>query len=154
MLSGSSTVVSSPTYSIRIGDSLTLPGQEETEKCDGTSGIGWAICSTAVFLFVPSEQAINQFTDLYDTLSTKFPFAYFTDFNDSLTTLYTGSTTQSMAITVPFGEIGDLDLISQAQLEAIPLSSTVRTLIGMLIWFFLGATIYRRTYRIFNQQST
>lgn len=154
MLSGSTTIVTSPTYSIRIGDTLTLPSQEETENCDGTSGIGWAICSTFVFLLVPSDNAINQFTDLYGTMSNKFPFAYFTDFNDSISSLYTSATTQSLAITVPFGEIGELDLISEAQIEAIPLSSTVRTIIGMLIWLLLGATIYRRTYRIFNNTTS
>jgi len=155
MLSGSTTIVTSPTYSIRIGDSLLgNPSVDDAQSCDDTSGIGWAICTTVVFLFVPSDNAIEDFSGLYATLSTKFPFAYFTDFNDSVSAVFTNPTTHAMALSVPFGPFGDIDLISAEQIEAVPLTSTIRTLLGALIWLMLGVTIYRRTYRIFNQQST
>jgi len=155
LLLATTTIVTSQTYSIRIGDAIIgQPDIQDTQNCDDTSGIGWAICTTVVFLFYPSEGAINNFTNLYDTLSTKFPFAYFTDFNDSIGSVFTGATTASLAITVPFGTYGEIDLISAEQIEAVPFTSLIRTLLGALIWIMLGLTIYRRTQKIFNKEHT
>jgi len=156
MSTGSTTVVTSPTYSIRISDSL-ISDEASTENqvnCDSTSGIGWALCSTAVMLFVPSDASINRFTDVYETLSTKFPFAYLTDFRDSITSIYTGSTTASLGLTVPFGEVGDITLISADLVSDVPFTSTIRTILGALIWLMLASQIWRRGQTIFNQKTT
>jgi len=156
MSTGSTTVVTSPTYSIRISDSL-INDEASTENqvnCDSTSGIGWAICSTAVLLFIPSDASINRFTDVYDTLSTKFPFAYLTDFRDSITSIYTGSTTASLGLTVPFGDVGDITLISADLVSDVPFTSTIRTILGALIWLMLAAQIWGRGQTIFNQKTT
>jgi len=156
MSTGSTTVVTSPTYSIRISDSLISDdaSTENQVNCDSTSGIGWAICSTAVLLFIPSDASINRFTDVYDTLSTKFPFAYLTDFRDSITSIYTGSTTASLGLTVPFGDVGDITLISADLVSDVPFTSTIRTILGALIWLMLASQIWRRGQTIFNQKTT
>jgi len=106
------------------------------------------------FLFYPSTDAIKEFTDLYDTLSTKFPFAYFTDFNDSILAVFTNPTTASLSLTVPFGTFGHLTLISYEQLTAVPYAEQIRTILGAIIWLLMAGTIYRRTQSIFNQQQT
>jgi len=124
------------------------------EVACGITSIGGCIQNAFTFMFYPSESAITSFTDLYDTLSTKFPFAYFTDFNDSIGSVFDGTTTADIAITVPFSTFGDIDLISADQINAVPFTSTIRTLLGALIWIMLGLTVYRRTQKIFNQEHT
>jgi len=116
--------------------------------------IGGCISNAFAFVFYPSPNSIDQFTSLYDTLSTKFPFAYFTDFNDSIGAVFTGATTASLAITVPFGTFGEIDLISAEQIQSVPFTTLIRTLLGALIWIMLGLTIYRRTQKIFNKEHT
>jgi len=123
------------------------------QSCSITD-IGGCISNAFAFVFYPSPDSINQFTSLYDTLSTKFPFAYFTDFNDSIGAVFDGTTTATLAITVPFGTFGEIDLISAEQIEAVPFTSLIRTLLGALIWVMLGLTIYRRTQKIFNKEHT
>ena len=116
--------------------------------------IGGCISNAFAYVFYPSPSSIDSFTNLYDQLSTKFPFAYFTDFNDSIGSIFSGATTASLAITVPFGSIGEIDLISAEQIQAVPYTELIRTTLGALIWIMLGLTIYRRTQKIFNQDHT
>jgi len=116
--------------------------------------IGGCISNSFIYLFYPSEQSVDSFISIYDTLSTKFPFAYFTDFNDSISSVFTSSTTATIAITVPFGTFGEIDLISAQQIEEVPYTDLIRTLLGALIWVMMAFTIYRRTQKIFNQEQT
>lgn len=123
------------------------------EPC-GLTNIGGCVKNAFAGAFYPSPDSINSFTALYDTLSTKFPFAYFTDFNDSIASVFSGATTASLAVTVPFGDYGEIDLLSAEQISAVPLTSTIRNLLGSLIWIMLGLTVYRRTQKIFNHEHT
>lgn len=121
----------------------------------GLTSIGGCIQNAFGFLFYPSPNSTDSFAQLYATLDSKFPFAYFTDFNDSIASVFADTTSSSLSLTVPFGVYGDITLISAEQIEAVPLTELVRTLIGALIWLMLGYTIYRRTAKIFTpQQST
>lgn len=120
----------------------------------GITAIGGCIQNAFSYLFIPTENGMIQITNLYDTLSTKFPFAYFTDFNDSITSVFTNPTTESLAISVPFGTFGTLDLISEEMIEAVPFTALIRELLGAIIWLMMAYTIYRRTLRIFNKETT
>lgn len=120
----------------------------------GVTAIGGCIQNAFATLFYPTPESIESFTQLYDTLSTKFPFAYFTDFNDSIASVFADTTTSTLGLTVPFGVFGDITLISAEQIEEVPLTELIRTLLGALIWIMLGYTIYRRTSQIFNTQTT
>lgn len=120
----------------------------------GITAIGGCIQNAFSYLFIPTDNGMLQITNLYDTLSTKFPFAYFTDFNDSITSVFTNPTTESLAISVPFGTFGTLDLISEDMIEAVPFTSLIRELLGAIIWLMMAYTIYRRTFKIFNKETT
>jgi len=137
------------TSSVEYYNGLTPEDPERYQPCSLTELSG-CLTNSMLYLFYPSTQSITEIYDLYDTLSTKFPFAYFTDFNDSISGLYTGSQTATSTITVPFGDFGNITLISASQISAVPFTSTVRSLLGALIWLMLAATIYRRTQKIFN----
>jgi len=116
--------------------------------------IGGCLINAGYALVVPSDASINRFSDLYDTLSTKFPFAYLTDFRDSITSIYEGSTTASLGLTVPFGDAGDITLISADLVSDVPFTSTIRSILGALIWVMLAAQIWRRGQTIFNVKTT
>jgi len=147
-------IVTSSTI-VQMSDGLLGASQNPyVEAPCGITAIGGCIQNAFAALFYPSDEAIDSFTSSYDTLSTKFPFAYFTDFNDSIASIYTNPDSNVASLSVPFGTFGDIELISQAQLEDQPLAPTIRTILNALIWILLGATIYRRTQKLFNTNQT
>lgn len=141
--------VLSSTSTIEYYNGLEPLDPEKYQPCSVTELSG-CLSNSLLYLFYPSSAALTEINDTYDTLSTKFPFAYFTDFNDSISGLYTGTQTATSTITVPFGDFGNITLISAAQISAVPFTSLIRSLLGSLIWVMLGFTIYRRTQKIFN----
>lgn len=130
-----------------------LPESTYTLQPCSLVDIGGCISNAFAFAFYPSEESITYFSDLYLTLANKFPFAYMIDFKDSITQVFQGETTHSMTITVPFGTFGDLTLISQELIEAVPFASTIRSLLGALMWLMLAMQIWRRGQTIFNKKS-
>jgi len=147
-------IVTSSTI-VQMSDGLLGANQNPyVEVPCGITALGGCIQNAFAFLFYPSDEAIDSFTSQYENMSNKFPFAYFTDFNDSITAIYTNPDSNLATISVPFGPFGDITLLSQAQLEEVPLSSTIRVILNALIWLLLGATIYRRTQKIFNQNNS
>jgi len=132
----------------------TTPLNPETTKPCSITEIGGCIINAFSYLFYPSSSGIENITGLYGTLSTKFPFAYFTDFNDSVTSIFTNSTTESLSISVPFGTFGTIDLLSAEMIEDVPFTPLIRELLGAIIWLMMAYTIYRRTLRIFNTETT
>jgi len=110
--------------------------------------------NVGIFLFYPSEDSLDNFYTLQESIDQKFPFNYISDFKDAFTGFYTTATTQSMTLTVPFGTFGDITLISADLINDVPLASTIRTILGYLLWVMLVYQIYRRTLRIFNSQET
>jgi len=137
---------------IEFYDGTSQPNPETNQPC-GIGALSGCLINATMYLVYPSSESLEQFTVIYDTMSGKFPFAYFTDFNDSILSVFTASTTHSLALEVPFGDYGTTTIISAQMIEDFPLTNTIRTILGAIIWLMLGATIYRRTYRIFNHNS-
>ena len=110
--------------------------------------------NAGLWLFVPSTDSIQNFTDLRESISTKFPFNYVSDFKDAFATIFTSDTTQSLEITVPFGEFGNITLLSHDLIADVPLATTIKTILTNLLWIMLVVHLYRRTLKIFNSQET
>jgi len=148
---GTTSLYISQTYSlnVRVGGSSVGVNPEEIAYCDSLSGLTWSICEIAVFLWVPSETSMQQFSDLNDSLSTKSPFIYVYQASDLVETLYNSPSLASSTITV---EIlgGELDLISVAQLQAVPYTSWLRTILGYVMWLMFFALMYRKVLKVFN----
>jgi len=142
-------VVSS--YQIVSQEEAITPFIEPKYQVCSLTNISGCISNAFIFLLYPSQSSINNFTSLYDQLSTRFPFAYFTDFNDSISAIFTNATTANLSITVPFSTLGDIELISASQIQSVPFASLIRTILGAIIWVMLAINIYRRTQLIFNQ---
>jgi len=122
----------------------------QTTTCDESSGLTWAICKTAVYLFYPSQSSIDDVKNLFTTtMSTKAPFVYVTQVSTIFGSMFTQSSVTSGTITVNILG-GSLDLISVAQLQAVPFLALFRSLFSAIIWVVTALYIYRRTLLIFN----
>jgi len=125
------------------------PDNYQYQQCSITQ-IGNCITNSLAFLFVPSSSSLQGFSNLSDSLSGKFPFAYLYDFNDSINALFTTAETESLEITYAFSTFGDLTLISKDMIEDVPLSATIKLLLGYLLWIMFSVHMYRRILKIFN----
>jgi len=122
------------------------------KECSITQ-IGNCISNAGVYLFFPSQDALNTFTTLADSLDDKFPFAYIFDTVELIDTLYTTTQTQSLDLTLPFADAGDITLISEEMLEDIPMSSTINTLLTYTLWIMFMLQMYNRSRNVFNSSS-
>lgn len=117
----------------------------------GITDIDGCLYNAGIALFVPSDASIEDFSNLSNTLSERFPFAYVYDFSEIALSLYTSSTTETLALEVPFGNLGTTTLISQAQLEAVPFAPFIKATLGALLWLMFALYAYRRSLKIFNK---
>jgi len=152
--SGTSTVYLSTTYSLSVRTSESGVGvnPQESQTCDDTSGLSWAICTTVAFLFIPSESSVSSFMTAYSELGTKMPFVYTAQASDLLTGLYTGTPGVVPTLAVTTG-IGTITFISQSQIEAIPFVPLIRSLIAAGLWLMLFVVLYRKTLSIHDKQT-
>lgn len=119
------------------------------QECSLTNITG-CIINAGVFLFVPSYESIGELTELKEDLYSRVPFIYVAETPDLWNSLWnqTGTSLSVSAST----SIGSISFISEQQLEAIPLTATVRTIVGYLLWFMLALTLYARVRSVFNHQ--
>jgi len=103
-----------------------------------------------MFLMIPGDYGMSYLDEVYAEMGTRFPFAYMTDFKDSITSVYTNPTTQSLGLVVPFASYGDITIISGAMVSDFPLSAPIKSLLSALLWVMLVVQMWRRSQRIFN----
>jgi len=121
-----------------------------TQPCSLTEITG-CIINAFAFLFQPSSASLTQFASLKDEMEGRSPFVYVYQLPSLFGSMF--STTQTQALSVgATTSIGYISFISEAQLDAIPLSATVRTIVGYLLWILLAIALYYRVTGIFNHQ--
>jgi hypothetical protein len=139
-------IVASSTTEVYTGQDIENPNNVQ---CSLTA-IDGCISKAVMFLMVPGDYGMSYLDSVYNEMSTRFPFAYMTDFKDSITQIYTNPTTQTLGITIPFASFGDITLISGDMVSDFPLSAPIKTLLSALLWVMLATQMWRRTQRIFN----
>lgn len=80
------------------------------------------------WLFIPKEETVNLFSGLFDGLSLKPPFGYFTAIHDEFSDLASGSATVSF---------GTLTAVSS-------ILDPIRTGFGWLLWLLFGVFLIKR----------
>jgi len=81
-------------------DTATSTLQSLEERCSDSSNIfSEGLCMASVFLFIPSNESIGQFSTLTETLRDKFPFSYINSITDTWSGLTASSTANSPAYT-------------------------------------------------------
>lgn len=138
------------TSTVEVYDSTQIPIETQYQECSLTN-ISGCIANAFIYLFVPSSYSTQPIFTIKNDLQTKAPFVYFYQVPDYWNTFYNTTQTASLSIGVST-TIGHIDFISEEQLDDIPLTNTVRTIIGYLLWIMLSLMIYNQTRKMFNHQ--
>jgi len=149
--SSSTTIQVSPTYVYKVRSNVD-DVVADVQTCDSFNPLLSGICSIFQFIFVPSEDSVNSVTDLWTEMQTKMPFVYVFQASDLMTGLYSGTASSIPALTLETG-IGDLTIISEAQVSAVPYVGTLRSLIGAGLWLMLFTLLYRKTLSVHDKQT-
>jgi len=144
-------VVSSSTIVDREDGLLIQDGF--TERPCGITAIGGCIINALMYIFYPSTESIDSIMAVSETMSTKFPFAYAYDMSGTVSNLYSGSLTASSSVSYDFNGIGTLTLFSRQMLIDVPFSTTIRSMLGYLLWLIFMVVMYRRTLTIFDKKT-
>jgi len=120
--------------------------QVDASSC-GTFDIICYIQAGANWLFVPSQESLDNFKNL--TLQNSFPFSYLYD----MPVLYDDAfnhSAQSITISIPWGS-HTFTLLSTSMLEAISFQSLVRTIMGALCIFMTALFLYHKILKVHDQ---
>jgi len=145
--------VLSATGTLEFYDSQSFLDEGSYARPCGITDIGGCLINALSFLFVPSSESLQTFSDLNDSLENKFPFAYAYDFSNQIDNLYSGALTATTTIAFDFNGYGDLTLLSADLLSDVPFSSLIKSILGYLLWLMFAVQMYRRTLTVFNHSS-
>jgi len=118
-----------------------------------TGGLGLTSCTTfdifchlknfGTWAFIPTPASLNQFSAL--TLENSLPFSYLYDIGNIYDELFGVCVTGCQSITVTSGTtaMGSVTFISASMLSSVPFASTLKTILGYLMYFFTAILIYR-----------
>lgn len=114
--------------------------------CGMKNAIGWA--------FIPDPATVAQFNDL--TLAHSAPFSYVYDVPTVWNELFTNSATTTMEIKVNGlhfvpNSTSSITFISSSMISAVPYASTLRTLMGYILWFMFGLLVYRQVIKVHDK---
>lgn len=125
-------------YFFAIDTSLSnLPTGTSTPviSCDPNSGfLQNSLCNLFVFLFVPSDDVFNKFSQLKDDIKDHAPFGYFTSAYSALLGLNGSST--------------PIFILSQVTPISTYIFTPIRTGLSWLLWFFALIFLYKRLTKI------
>jgi len=97
--------------------------------CDSSSGVfANSLCKLLQAVFYPSQQSIDNFSDLKAALENKPPFGYISSFNDAMGDLSSGASST-------------LDL---SDLSGIGIFDDFRDLLDWVLWFLFGFWVYNK----------
>lgn len=102
-----------------------------------------------VWLFYPNQNSVDQFSNL--SLENKFPFSYAYDIETLRGELFP-TATSTFAISVPFGNFGTTTLLSTTQIEAVPYASTIKTILGYILWILFAEMCYQQILKSHNKE--
>lgn len=136
---------SDPIY-IDIGTSY-IPSEEDSIEC-GIMDIAGCLQLAIQRLFYPEPSAVERFKSL--TLRNSAPFSYVYDVENLWNKLFAGGGSMEYAVSADT-PLGEFDFISASQIEAVPYASTIKTILGYLLYLFTAYTVYRRVLSVHNR---
>jgi len=151
LTSTSTSITATSSVTVDSSNPRSLSGLPEPADCS-LSAITGCIKNAAVWLFYPSSDSVDSFKGLSDTLSGKFPFAYAYGINTMRLELFEAAQTSTTTISLNFKIIpghatSTLTLLSPTLLSNVPYSSTVKTILGWILWLLGIEYIYYRVLR-------
>jgi len=127
------------------------------------------ICNVAVFLFIPSNTALAQFSSLASTTQSRAPFSYFFDLYNAFNSLVASSSTNVPTYTAGLGSLGigatssignilpNLTLLSTSTInQYLPagIYDALMLLARSSLWVALGFVLYRIGKKEFSPHPT
>jgi len=101
-----------------------------------------------IWFFGVSPGTLENFSNL--TLQNSLPFSYIYDLENVYDELFANGGSMNFEISVDTA-IGEIDLISPTMLSAVPFASTVKTILGYLMYLFTAMTLYHLILRVHSQ---
>jgi hypothetical protein len=113
----------------------------------GLTKLDGCLKNFAVWLFYPSDTGMQILADTQESLKSKVPFNYVFGVSDTVQML-SSQDGELPALSVEFGQLGEVTLLDSANFEVEPWSSlfaTVRLILQAVIFLTLVFVLYRRT---------
>jgi len=127
-------------------------GKQETpyEKCSVTDLSG-CFKNAFIFLFSPKEGIAERFKEL--KIEERSPFIYIYQIGTLRNEMFgaTPSGITSIAVTVP--NFGEITFLSKTMIDNVPYASTIKSILGFLIYIMMAEYIYIKVKNIFNKTS-
>jgi len=114
--------------------------------CESLVDVGCHLINAAIYLVVPDEYSLNYLRAAYDEVASTSPFSYVFDMGNIIDELFGNATTAVPALTVST-TLGQITLLDQEKIDAIPYRTLIRNLIGFGIVITAAGTIY---YQVLN----
>lgn len=131
-----------------------IPIANPTSLCDSLDGtFDTAICKSMLFLFYPSDSALNKFNSLSDVFENKIPFAYYYLFKNKLEE-FTLSSTTPPSLTFDFGSngstaiSGEMTIFDMGDIDTNFDFSVAWAWIIRFMWIVFGVYIIARTLQV------
>jgi len=116
----------------------------DLDTCSGFD-VACYLKNVVKWFFGVSPATLQNFSTL--TLENSIPFSYIYDMGNVWNELFAngGSMSYSVSATTP---IGTIDFISASAISAVPYASTIKTIIGYLLYFMTAMTLYHLLLRV------
>jgi len=124
----------------------------EYQPCSLTE-FGGCITNSLMYLFIPSNEDLEQFQTIKETLTQRVPFVYAFQIEEYWGYMFSTNNTHSLSVSATTS-IGTINFISEAQLNALPMSGLVRSVVGYLLWVMLAFTLYARARSLFTPKDS
>jgi len=110
------------------------------------AALGGCFTNAGVYLYTPSEEAIQNFENSHASLFTRAPFVYVEQLPQIIGALYPDDTVQfSLGLTTALGAV---TFLSTQSMEAIPYRAQLRDLMAATLWVSFALLAYRRVMGI------
>jgi len=122
------------------------------EEC-GITNLGGCINNSFRFLFIPSNESLNNLLATKDILDTRIPFVYTSDIRTIADEIFNTAQAQTLDVELNLG-FGTVPLINESMIENAPQANTVRTLLSYALWIMFAMGAYRMALGIHNKETT
>jgi len=127
------------------------PSEFAYEEC-GITHLSGCLNNSLRFLFVPSQETIDEFFLSLDSLNTKVPFVYLTQGVDLINSIYSQSSASLPSISVPFLS-GSIPILSPSIVNSYPFVSLLRNLMAAGMWVTVLYGLYKMALGIHDKNT-
>jgi len=120
-------------------------GDREYVPC-GITDLGGCLINVGIFLMTPSQESVDTFNEKTADLYTRSPFVYASQIPDIVGNLFPTATEN-----FDFGvntALGHVSFFSTAQIQGLPYTSTIRSMIEWSLWLGMAFLLYRKVMAI------